>query len=167
MALFDKIGNVAKNAAAGAGEMVETAKLNARIGDENKKIGNIKSQLGDYVWQQYAAGQDLPEGMLQYCRQIDACNEQIAAYNMQLAELKAPAPAVAPQAAPAAAASSAAACLSCGAAIAPNSRFCPVCGAEQVAPEPEPAVPGEKFCTNCGAKISADTRFCPECGQAQ
>ncbi len=160
MAFFDKIGTVAKNAAAGANEMVGAAKLNVRIGEENKKIANIKAQLGEYVWQQYTAGLDLPEGMLHYCQQIDACNEQIAALNLQIAELKAAPAAPAPEKAV-----EGAACLACGAAIAPNSRFCPACGAEQV--QPEPAAPLEKFCVNCGAKIAGETRFCPECGQPQ
>ncbi len=56
-----------------------------------------------------------------------------------------------------AAASSKASCVKCGAAIAPNAKFCPECGASQIAPK----------CTSCGATLPAGTKFCPECGAKQ
>jgi membrane protease subunit (stomatin/prohibitin family) len=56
-----------------------------------------------------------------------------------------------------AAASSKASCVKCGAAIAPGVKFCPECGASQIAPK----------CTSCGATLPAGTKFCPECGAKQ
>jgi membrane protease subunit (stomatin/prohibitin family) len=50
-----------------------------------------------------------------------------------------------------------AACVRCGAAIAPNTKFCPECGASQVPPK----------CVSCGAMLPPGTKFCPECGAKQ
>ena len=50
-----------------------------------------------------------------------------------------------------------AACVRCGAVIAPNAKFCPECGASQVAPK----------CVGCGAALPPGTKFCPECGAKQ
>ncbi|MEA3341709.1 MAG: S8 family serine peptidase, partial [Chloroflexota bacterium] len=46
-------------------------------------------------------------------------------------------------------------CQSCGAAIRPGARFCPICG--------QPAAP--RVCRNCGAPLKEKARFCPKCGQ--
>ncbi len=48
-------------------------------------------------------------------------------------------------------------CIRCGAAIAPNAKFCPECGASQAAPK----------CVSCGAMLPPGTKFCPECGAKQ
>ncbi len=49
------------------------------------------------------------------------------------------------------------ACVRCGAAIAPQTKFCPECGASQAIPK----------CTGCGAILPPGTKFCPECGAKQ
>ncbi len=49
-------------------------------------------------------------------------------------------------------------CPSCGAELAPGSKFCSKCGS---------AVPSEKFCSQCGTKLSADAAFCHACGARQ
>lgn len=46
-------------------------------------------------------------------------------------------------------------CDSCGAEIAPSSKFCPNCGTK---------VSGERFCPACGTKVSASAKFCFSCG---
>jgi RNA polymerase subunit RPABC4/transcription elongation factor Spt4 len=58
------------------------------------------------------------------------------------------------------------ACASCGAALRPDQKFCPNCGAP--VPPPAPATTAEsKFCTNCGAKIPTGASFCGSCGAKQ
>ncbi len=49
------------------------------------------------------------------------------------------------------------ACVRCGAAVAPNIKFCPECGANQATPK----------CAGCGAVLPPGTKFCPECGAKQ
>ncbi len=48
-------------------------------------------------------------------------------------------------------------CISCNAAIAPQAKFCPECGANQAAPK----------CKSCGVELTAGTKFCPDCGAKQ
>ena len=68
------------------------------------------------------------------------------------------------QAMPTSAAAGGMVCASCGAALQPNQKFCPSCGA----PVPPPvATPATKFCVSCGAKIPAGATFCGSCGAKQ
>jgi len=53
-------------------------------------------------------------------------------------------------------------CTNCGASIAENALFCPVCGAKQEI-ESVPA-PAEKRCPVCGAVLEPDSVFCESCG---
>lgn len=46
------------------------------------------------------------------------------------------------------------ACISCGAQIKENAKFCPDCGAKQ-----------GLSCPNCGASVTKKAKFCPECGE--
>ena len=50
-------------------------------------------------------------------------------------------------------------CVSCGQGIAPGSRFCPECGAQQQS--------ATTPCIGCGQDIPHNTKFCPHCGQKQ
>lgn len=45
-------------------------------------------------------------------------------------------------------------CISCGAQISVNAKFCPECGANN----------SERIC-ECGFKLMPQTKFCPECGK--
>ncbi len=51
------------------------------------------------------------------------------------------------------------ACVSCGKAIAQGSKFCPDCGASQVAPV-------AATCGACGAALEPGAKFCNACGKA-
>jgi predicted nucleic acid-binding Zn ribbon protein len=48
-----------------------------------------------------------------------------------------------------------AACPNCGAAVAPNAKFCPECGQK---------LDTQRHCTNCGAALPTGAKFCGECG---
>ena len=50
-------------------------------------------------------------------------------------------------------------CRNCGSAMNANARFCPECGAKNV------ATSGNKqFCPECGKEVSVGAKFCPNCG---
>lgn len=197
MPFLDKLSDLAKtaksgaedlmkNARSGAEDLVETTKLNSRINDEQRKISRIKTQIGQFIWEQYAAGTEgLPEGAVEFCRQIDQANESIAALNMQInaikaqsnaarngAEAPAPVPGSAPTQAPAPASatadtdtpapanSSGAAfgnCFSCGAALEENAKFCAACGKAQ------PQAPAEDQVVDVEPEQAP--RICPVCGR--
>lgn len=59
---------------------------------------------------------------------------------------------------PAAPATSASSCSSCGQPVPQGAKFCPACGAQQVAP-------ASAFCPGCGQKVDGGAKFCPSCGQ--
>ncbi len=57
-------------------------------------------------------------------------------------------------------------CSNCASMIPVNAKFCPSCGATQVAPQAPPAPAGAaKFCPNCGAAAVGDAKFCNNCGK--
>jgi len=65
------------------------------------------------------------------------------------------------QAAPAAApAQATSACSGCQASIPQGSKFCPECGAKQVAPS-------KTFCSECGNEVTPGAKFCSGCGTPQ
>ena len=47
-------------------------------------------------------------------------------------------------------------CVTCGASVAPDARFCTSCGAAQ-----------PSSCPKCGADVAPDARFCTSCGAAR
>ena len=56
-------------------------------------------------------------------------------------------------------------CSNCGSLIPVANKFCPSCGAEQVAPQAPPPAGSAKFCPNCGTAAAAGIKFCSNCGQ--
>ena len=173
MAFLDKLSDMAKSAKSSAEDLVETTKLNSRINDEQKKIARVKAQIGQYIWEQYAAGsEDLPAGAVDLCRQIDQANEEIASLNMQINVIKSQANAAkaTPAPAPAAAPGPYGNCFSCGAAMDEGARYCSACGAAQPLPPGEDLVvdveaqPVPRLCPGCGQEAREDARFCNVCG---
>ena len=175
MAFLDKLTDIAKNAKSGAEDLVETTKLNSRISEEQKKITRIKQQLGQFIWEQYAAGTEaLPQGAVDLCRQIDAANEQIANLNLQINLIKSQANASKAAPTPAAQSEEPAPygrCFSCGAPLGEGARICSVCGTavpQQPVEDPvvdvEEMTPTSRICPNCGQEVSAAANFCNVCG---
>lgn len=174
MAFLDKLSDFAKNAISDAEDLVETTKLSGRINEEQKKINRIKLQIGQYIWEQYAAGvESIPQGALDLCRQIDQVNEEIANLTMQINAIKSPpSPAnVAPMPTPPEKIPSAFGnCFSCGAPLREGEKFCSACGSAQPQPpeealvvdvEPEDA---PRLCPVCGREARELAKFCSICG---
>ena len=66
------------------------------------------------------------------------------------------------QSQPSAPAAATTACVSCGQQIAQGSKFCPLCGAQQI--QKAPSAGPSAFCPNCGAKNETGVNFCSNCG---
>ena len=161
MAFFDKLSNVAKTAAQGAGnlaksaaegtgEMIGIQKLKIKINEQEKKISEAKQILGELAWQQYNEGLDHSADMEQQCLLIRQCQTEISDLEQQINEIRAEkenrAQTVYAQPAPAQPAAT------------------ETVAAEQVA---ETAPAAGKFCTGCGAPLAAEARFCGVCGAKQ
>ena len=58
-------------------------------------------------------------------------------------------------------------CQNCGAPIPEGTKFCPACGAQQTAPQPQeaPQEAASSFCASCGNPVPAGATFCAVCGQ--
>ncbi|MDO4732284.1 MAG: zinc ribbon domain-containing protein [Bacillota bacterium] len=174
MAFLDKLSDFAKNAKSGAEDLVETTKLNSRIYDEQKKITRLKAQLGDFIWEQYAAGDsDLPQGALEICSQIDQSNEEIAGLNMQINLIRSQANAEKSSPVPPPAVEDPSPfgnCFSCGAALDEGDRFCSLCGAAQPLPQEEETVvdvepeQAPRLCPVCSREVADTAVFCSVCG---
>lgn len=55
-------------------------------------------------------------------------------------------------------------CRECDRAIAPDANFCPGCGADLRAEDPETDAP-PAYCTECGEPVAPDDEFCANCGE--
>lgn len=99
MAFLDKLGGIAKSAGEKAAEAakiagekantaIEVGKLNVKVKSEENEIDNIKLALGQLVWEQFLAGDELREDLSQLCREIRSHQEVIAGLRSQISELK-------------------------------------------------------------------------------
>jgi len=151
MAILDDLKDMAKSARDSAEDLIETTRLNNRVNDEQRRIARYKTQLGEYVWQQYAAGyDDFPEGVLDICRNIDEANMRMAKLTAEINSIKSP---NGPQ--------HTVACIGCGAQLREDDRFCPKCGAEQVQAETQSE---KRVCPVCNEKLDGNAAFCTKCG---
>ncbi len=53
-------------------------------------------------------------------------------------------------------------CNNCKAEMPAEAKFCPMCGAKNEPPAPQPSA--DKFCTGCGLALEAGAKFCTVCG---
>ena len=100
MALLDKLTQAAKNAAAGAStlaknaadsteEMIAVQKLKMKINEEEKAIVDVKSFIGELVWQQFDGQGDKTAEIEEQCLLIRDSRKSIAELEQQIADVKA------------------------------------------------------------------------------
>lgn len=84
----DKAGELAKVASEKANVAIEVGKLNNQIRTENNNIAVAKNQMGQWIWEQFSAGEAQDPVLQELCGKIVAANCAIEALNAQVAELK-------------------------------------------------------------------------------
>lgn len=114
--LFNKLSDMAKNAADKTGDMIEIGKLNAKISAEQANICTIKQSIGDYYYERFHT-EEYPTEVAELCQQIKLCEEAIASVQADIRTLKEESHTEATGKCPA-----------CGAANAPSTKFCGECG---------------------------------------
>lgn len=111
MAFLDDLKKFGKNVAQKSSDMVEITKLNGSISQEKEKIRKTYREIGEAVYEQYKAGNDL--GMGEKCSQIGEYEAKIKELEQNILEIK-----------------NAMKCPSCGTEVTADTAFCPQCGAK-------------------------------------
>lgn len=131
MAIFDKLGDIAKNVADKTQTFADVSKLNNQITDENNRISALKVNIGNYYYAKFEAGEELDEEIMNYCRAIREGFGNIQNLQAEVARLKSEQNTAAPAGgSPYAAAPAGIACPGCGSMQPAGSKFCPECGAK-------------------------------------
>lgn len=158
MAFFDKIAEMAQNAADKTNTMLEINKLNSGINEEKAKITGIKCKIGEYYWAKFLANEQIDAEPADLCSEIRACETTIASLQKEIQTKRDEANRAA--AAPEPARTKGKRCSSCGTVNSEGSKFCQGCGSKL----DTPTAAVDIICA-CGAQNSHGMRFCGECGE--
>lgn len=148
MGFLDNIGKTMSKAgqsiAQKSKDVVDTAKLNSAISDEQKKITTAYEQIGKLYVERHS---DSPEpDFVEYLDAIKASEAAIEECQQKLKDLK-----------------GVTLCPACGAEVNADSMFCPSCGNRMHTEQPKAQEP---TCPNCGAVLTPGSKFCTSCGVA-
>ena len=111
MAFFDDVKKIGKNLAQKSSEMVEVTKINMNISTEKDKIQKIYTQIGEAVYNDFKAGNQV--AYAEQCTEIQQIEAVVAELQAKVLELK-----------------NELKCPSCGADVTKGVAFCPKCGAK-------------------------------------
>ena len=124
MAFLNEVGKFAKTMTDKAGEMVDITRLNAKIGTLKGEIVALKTQIGEYYWSKFEAGEPCPTQLGGVCDEIRKQMEAIAGVEAEIAAIRGG---------------------EGQGASGVAGVFCQSCGAKQTT--------GAKFCGSCGGKL--------------
>lgn len=128
MEFFNKIGKKASEAykvtADKTGKLAKEAKLRMKIADLKSQINDIYKEIGETVYQKHTRNgeYDIEKEVEEKCTKIDVLSDEIEINLKQCLELK-----------------DKKQCSACFAEIEKDSKFCPICGAQQEEVKEEPA----------------------------
>lgn len=149
MSLFDdlskKISKVGQGAAAQTKIFAETAKLSAKVSDEEKQINNLYLQIGKSYFEANCENPSATYADLMIS--IKDAQARIAQYKEQINSIK-----------------GVRKCPSCGAEVANGSAFCNACGTKMPDDFSAPVSAPTVKCPQCGSDIIEGTAFCNICG---
>lgn len=140
--LGKKIAQTGQDAAQKTRNMAENVKLSSEISDEEKKIRQQYTTIGEMYNQLY--GEHPAPEFVESIAAIRESQAKIQMYRERIQTLK-----------------GVTVCAQCGTSVPGNAPFCNACGARMVYPD---AVATPK-CPHCGAALPPDTVFCTSCGQ--
>lgn len=82
------IGNIASTTAKKAGEQVQIAKLGIDRAGIERQVEGVYAAMGRYCYSKVKAGEEMPEELLEYCRDIDVLAQQMADLDLEIAQHK-------------------------------------------------------------------------------
>jgi predicted RNA-binding Zn-ribbon protein involved in translation (DUF1610 family) len=156
------VGDGAKTAVKKSEDMVEIAKLNKSITNEEDRIKLTYNEIGKKVYLKYENNEIIEDELIEFCHKIDEFQNNILSIKQKIAEIK-----------------NVKVCSNCGAEIELATEFCVKCGAKQEIVQVEKIeieskvefeqpqkdiIDKPKFCPSCGKEIVEDSKFCQECG---
>ena len=150
MAFFDnlsrKVSEAGQKTIAKSKELVDTAKFNSMISDEEHTIKDTYCMIGERYFSLHR--DDYDDEFSQLISTIKTSEQKIEQYRKQIAEIK-----------------GIQKCEKCGAEVPAGAAFCSSCGAPMKATETEAEEGSGICCTSFGAKMSVGTKYCTACGQ--
>lgn len=156
------VGDGAKTAVKKSEDMVEIAKLNKAITNEEDRIKLTYNEIGKIVYSKYERNEAVEDELIQFCNKIDEFQNNILSIKQKIAEIK-----------------NVKVCSNCGTEVEPTSEFCVKCGTKlEIANLQKDNTEAEadvnnihevvnskpKYCAACGMEIVEDSKFCQECG---
>ncbi|MEE1442152.1 MAG: zinc ribbon domain-containing protein [Blautia sp.] len=181
MAFWDKVTETTATGMEKTKEMLEVAKLNSLISEEETKINNIYYQIGKLYVAMHS--HDYEEGFVGMITALGEAGKKVKSYMQQVqnikgviccarcgAEVKVGVPYCSSCGAPQINLEEMVRCERCGAMVKRNANFCTSCGmpmvkaTSEIPNEPTTVVREIKVCSACGAKAENDAIFCIECG---
>lgn len=145
MGFFDKIKEQASSLGAQLDSAIDSSKQKSQVNAMRKQRGDMISQLGDGLLEQFRQGQVDAEGLRPQVDQIFDLERQIIAAEQEMEAQKQAA--AAPPAAPA----------------PPQAEAPPAPPSAPAQPAPAAAA-GVQTCPSCGSEVPGDSAFCPNCG---
>ena len=121
MDIMDKVNELAKKVGAKANEVVEIARLNAKIYSENDEVDELRRRIGEICFGKYRCGDELDPEIENICVQIEKHKRNIAENQRAINRMKATQSDPIDMAA-------AGFCPYCGAELVKDAKFCPQCG---------------------------------------
>lgn len=138
MALLDRLGEIVKSAAEKTEELTKTLgekaeaaleiqRLNSQVSKENNTIINHHKQMGELLWANFEAGEEVPEEFKEHCTEISVALTKIEELKMSISKIKAVSfageePKIL--------------CPHCNARVAISAKFCGECGEKMpIAPD--------------------------------
>lgn len=187
MAFLDKLNSLAKNVGEKTNDVIEINRMNSKISNEKSAIEEQQKKIGEYYYNQHAQGEQLDEGVLEFCAAIDASNQVIKENEEAIQNIKDERETQKQEAAEVAAAAVAEkeaqkeaaknepggiTCSSCGNVNQEGMKFCSQCG-NKLEIEVEIEVveaeiveePVKKVCPDCNIELPPNAGFCTQCGK--
>lgn len=97
MAIFNKLGELAKNVSDKTDNMLEISKLNSEIRNAQDDIEELTLKLGNYMWLKYKSGIIMDEQATAICKEIQSAQDKISARQADINSIKRAKPAPAPK----------------------------------------------------------------------
>lgn len=135
----NKMNELGNNAVQKTKEASEIMSLKAAINEEERKIKNVYSQIGELF---YTKKDEAKDELDQLCKTIDESRQKIADMKKQILVLK-----------------KIVECPQCGHENPETASFCLKCGTKLIH-----TINDGKHCQNCGAPLTEGQLFCTRCG---